>query len=50
MEGQEKTYRAFQRRKEEFVEVLVPVGNKIQKRYLDKTNSHFFKTLQGLLK
>lgn len=50
MEGQGKTYRAFQRRKEEFVEVLIPVGKRMQKRYLDKTNSQFFKILQGLLK
>ena len=41
--------RTFQRKKGEYVEVLVQVGQRTQKRYLDKTDSKFYQAVKTLI-
>jgi len=49
MDGAGKSYRSFQRRKWEYVEVLVQVGKRTQKRYLDRSDSLFMKAVKNLV-
>lgn len=47
--GEGISYRSFQRTRSEYVEVLVTVGKKIQKRYLDKSDSLFVIALKNII-
>jgi hypothetical protein len=48
-DGNGQSLRTFQRKKGDYVEVLVQVGQRTQKRYLDRTDSKFYQAVKTLI-
>lgn len=45
MEGSKRTYRTFQKERNKFVRVNIPIGWKTQVRYLDREQSYLARAL-----